>query len=115
MRRVLGLSDATLIMNRVEAEILFETTFATSAEAAQAIRQAGAEAIVTDGPYEATVSRGTTTASMTPPNVTALALTGAGDVFVAGFVAAASENQHDALCLQSALDAAAAHVAGGNA
>ena len=107
---VLSTPGATLLLNRKEAELILGRTFADSREAAEAIRAAGAHVIVTDGADPVTLSRGGSTVSMPPPSVDPRQATGAGDAFLAGFLAAEARGEHDIQCLQAAIDAATRHV-----
>jgi len=110
MRQLFGKGGATLFVNRTEAEVMLDQEFATSAEAAAAIREQGCFAIVTDSGQPVTLSRSSTTVSMDIPVVNAVRATGAGDVFLAAFVAAEARGEHDISCLQAAVDAATYHV-----
>lgn len=110
MRKLFGKQDATLFLNRIEAEVMLERSFATSMEAATAVREQGCYAIVTDAGQPVTLSRASTTVSMDIPVVDAVRATGAGDVFLAAFVAAEARGEHDISCLQAAVDAATYHV-----
>ena len=87
MRAALKAQSGTLFVNKGEAEILCNRTFATSREASEMLRQLGAHrAIVTDGPNESALSDKNGTISVIPPIVDAKTTTGAGDVFLATFV-----------------------------
>lgn len=110
MKQVFGSKGATLFVNRIEAEVMLDNKFETSADAAVAVRERGCAAIVTDGARQVTLSRGSTTVSMDPPVVDTVRATGAGDVFLAAFVAAEARGEHDISCLQAGLDAATYHV-----
>lgn len=103
-------ASATLMVNRIEAEILCGTRFADSGAAAEAIARMGTDAIVTNGADEATLIRGGDMAKATPPRVDARNLTGAGDAFLAGFIAAECRGASDPECLAAAVHAATAHV-----
>lgn len=101
----------TLYLNRAEAEMLCGTRFADSRAAARAIRDAGAaEAIVTDGAAPATATAAEGTVTLAPPAVAPLSVTGAGDAFVAGHLAARADGLDAAAALAAALDAAARHI-----
>lgn len=106
----LNAASATLVVNRIEAEILCETRFATSAEAARALAGMGADAIVTDSAAPAALIRNGTLTQAQPPVVAARNLTGAGDAFLAGFIAAECRGKTAEACLDAAVQAATAHV-----
>lgn len=110
LRGVLTTPGATILLNRKEAELILGQTFPDSRSAAEALRGAGANTIVTDGADPVTLSRGGSTVSMPPPSVDPRQVTGAGDAFLAGFLAAEARGEHDIQCLQSAIDAATRHV-----
>jgi len=86
--------------------------FDDSRSAATAIAAAGASSIITDGPNPATIAYDGTVLSVTPPSVEVKTVTGAGDVFLAGYLAAELRGEHPAQALIAAADAAAHHVAG---
>lgn len=89
MRAALKAQSGTLFVNKGEAEILCNRTFATSGDASERLRQLGAfRAIVTDGPNESALSDENGTFSVLPPKVEARTTTGAGDVFLATFIGA---------------------------
>lgn len=103
-------THGTLFANRIEAEILCNQKFATSGEAAIGVRNLGANAIITDSTAPATWVNGASLLSATPPDVKVTSVTGAGDAFLAGFIAAMLANKPNETCLQSAIDAAAEHI-----
>ena len=101
-------------MNRIEAEIICNTRFPSSIDAANALIELGAaRAIVTDGPdpvADSAQDGETLTASV--PQVSTLAqVTGAGDVFVAAHIHA-EMNGHSRADALWRVQAAADHVAG---
>lgn len=100
----------TLFANRIEAEILCENEFADSAEAAKAISQLGASAVITDSARPATWVDEQTARFATPPDVTVTSVTGAGDAFLAGFVAAGIAHGPKGDWLLAGIDAAATHI-----
>ena len=109
----------TLYVNRTEAEILCNSKFHDSAEAARALCEAGAKrAVVTDGPRLASEADINGVVSILPPKVQAITTTGAGDVFLAAHIAAEmkSGDQPDSaqLNLQHAVSAAAHHITKGS-
>ncbi|MEE9454919.1 MAG: PfkB family carbohydrate kinase [Paracoccaceae bacterium] len=111
MRTALKSQGGTLFVNKAEAEILCRMDFIDSIEAAKTLRQLGAHrAVVTDGPNIAALS-GQELVEITPPKVDARTTTGAGDVFLAAFVATELAGGHPAeYILQTAVNAAAAHI-----
>lgn len=116
-RRLLPLMRApraTLYVNRTEAGLMLDTPLATAAEAAAALTAAGAaRALVTDGAGGAAEARpGQPPLSLPAPRVTIARVTGAGDTFLAAHLAAELRGADPAAALQSAIAAAARHVAG---
>lgn len=109
---LLGQTEATLFVNRVEAEVICGCQFADSLAAARALAARGTDAVVTDSAAPATLARGKTLIQAIPPAVTVRKVTGAGDAFLAGFVAAEIAGADDDACLQRGIDAAARHVSG---
>lgn len=113
LRSVLASRGGTIFVNIKEAEILCNTTFKSSKEAAAAISALGAGAIVTDGPDEAAMSKNGVNMTVLPPAAVNIAtVTGAGDAFLAGFLAFELKDEHLAMCLSNAADVASAHVSG---
>lgn len=112
MRAIMECGRGTLFINRIEAEILMGESYPTSREAAKALAAKCGGAVVTDGPREATISRDGNVLSVTPPEVKVAGVTGAGDAFLAGFLAGEVDGEHPASCLIRAADAAAAHISG---
>lgn len=112
MRAALKSQGGTLFVNKGEAEILCRMDFANSIEAALTLRQLGAHrAVVTDGPHLAALSIGETTHNVTPPSVNARTTTGAGDVFLASFIATELTGEQTAdQILLAAVTAAATHI-----
>lgn len=111
MRTALKSQGGTLFVNKGEAEILCGMDFTDSLEAAQTLRQLGAHrTVVTDGPNSAVLS-GQELVQIIPPKVDARTTTGAGDVFLAAFIATELAGEHPAeYILQTAVNAAAAHI-----
>ncbi len=112
MKTVVSAGRGTLFVNRIEAEILTGESYADSRAAASALIEHCDGAVVTDGPKDATLARNGSILSVTPPSVEVTGVTGAGDAFLAGFVAAEMDGEHQASCLIRAADAAAAHISG---
>ena len=115
LRPLLAMPNATLYLNRIEADLMAETTFRSSAEAAAALVDAGrARVIVTDGERAATDDGAGTDAAVTahPPIVEARRVTGAGDTFMAAHVAAEHAGHNRVFALEAALQAAATYVSG---
>ena len=112
MRMALKTQGGTLFVNKSEAEILCRIDFANATEAALTLRQLGAHrAVVTDGARAAAISTGTETLDLTPPRVSARTTTGAGDVFLASFIAAElNGTRSPAALLETAIAAAARHI-----
>ena len=112
LRTVLKAQTGTLFVNKIEAEILCEQTFESSIEAGLTLRKLGAHrAIVTDGPNASALCSPSETLAVTPPDIDAKTTTGAGDVFLASFIATESANLHTPTqIMETAVLAAAAHV-----
>ncbi len=119
LRTALSHSNATLYINRGEAEILCAQRFADSMAAVDPLFDLGAKRVViTDGPHANTFANGKVQVSLTPLSVTAVSTTGAGDVFTAAHLAAELASGHlgktsqaDAMAvLQAANDAATKHI-----
>ncbi len=112
LRTVLKAQTGTLFVNKFEAEILCEQSFETSIEAGLTLRQLGAHrAIVTDGPNDSALCSPSETIAVTPPEIDAKTTTGAGDVFLASFIATESANVHTSIkIMETAVLAAAEHV-----
>jgi len=119
LKVALDARNGTVFVNLGEAIILAGQHFNDALEAARALHHLGAQrAVVTDGPRLAALCDAENCRCATPPKVKATTTTGAGDVFLATFIAAerAADPEHDAtgdtvqIILQAAANAAAAHV-----
>ncbi len=112
MRTALKAQSATLFVNKGEAEILCNRSFANSRAASEALFQMGAHrAIVTDGPDEGALCNENGVISVVPPQVEANTTTGAGDVFLAAFVGAEIASTLGLReIMETAVKAAADHV-----
>lgn len=103
----------TLYVNLEEAGLLCQTEFQTSAEAAATLLDRGAaRAVVTNGGKPATVATPAGTVTQTPPPVSVIRVTGAGDTFMAAHIAAELRGLAPDAALYEALNAAALYVAG---
>lgn len=106
--------NATLYVNREEAEIITKTPAPDAAAAAQALLARGAAHIlVTDGGRacaEGRAGHGVVTAL--PPSVLVTRVTGAGDTFMAGHLVAERAGASRTDALNAALRAAADHISG---
>jgi len=114
MRSVLSSRGGTIFVNIEEAGILCNTSFTSSKDAAAAINALGAGAIVTDGAKEAAMLKDGVNMTVLPPPADPKSITGAGDAFLAGFLAYELRGEHLAMCLSNAADVASAHVGGAN-
>ncbi len=111
MRAALRASHGTLFVNKGEAEILCRKDFPDAATAARAMLQLGASrAVVTDGPAPAALADATGIITKTPPTVDTKSTTGAGDTFLAGFIAAELAGLSPTDTLAAAIQAAADHI-----
>lgn len=109
----LGSGRALLYVNRIEAELMLERSFADSAEAARALCAAGAaRALVTDGAGAACDACAAETFTDVPPQVATTRITGAGDTFLAAHIAAEARGLSRAAALHEALACAARYVSG---
>ena len=104
----------TLYVNRQEAEMLCQTAFHDSADAAMHLLDCGtARVLVTDGTRATTDADGTGILRRIPQKVPASLITGAGDAFMATHLAAEANGATRSTALECALQAAANHVSGG--
>lgn len=111
MRAALKSSAGTLFVNKGEAEILCECSFADAKEAGKTLRTLGARrAIVTDGPNLACLCVGEDIVTVVPPKVEANTTTGAGDVFLAAFIATELSGECVEDTLETSVQAAAKHI-----
>jgi len=113
LRPLIGHPGASFYLNREEAGLILGRSFNSAPEAAAALVSAGgAQVLVTDGAQPAAegTPQGLVTAS--PPRVSCLRVTGAGDTFMAAHIAAQAIGLAGEAALQTALAAAAAYVSG---
>jgi sugar/nucleoside kinase (ribokinase family) len=104
---------ATLYVNLEEAELLCQTSFVTSRDAAEGLLMRGAlRAVVTHGGDPATVADADGLITQTPPAVHVARITGAGDTFMAAHIAAELNGRAADDALTDALQAAALYVSG---
>jgi sugar/nucleoside kinase (ribokinase family) len=114
LRPLLGHPRATLYVNLEEAGLLCGETFPDSTSAARGLLARGASRVlVTAGPAAACDGRrGADLVSAAPPPVVVRRVTGAGDTFMAGHIAAEVRGADRPTALAAALAAARAHIAG---
>lgn len=111
MLTALKSGSGTLFVNREEAETLCKGDYITAIAAARELVRIGAErAIVTDGANPVALATADKSLAAMPPNVKAVTTTGAGDCFLAAFVAAELDGQSSENALIEAINAAAQHV-----
>ncbi|MFQ5622888.1 MAG: PfkB family carbohydrate kinase [Paracoccaceae bacterium] len=111
MRRVLRSGDGTIFVNIHEAEILCQANFRSSLEAAEALVAMGSgRAIVTNSSRTACLVDADNRIEIDPPPVRARTATGAGDAFLAGFIAAENRGETPRDAMQKAVRAAADHI-----
>lgn len=105
---------ATLYLNLEEANLLAGTTHTTAAAAATALLAIGAaRVLVTHGAQPTACARaGKGVIVAQPPPVTAARITGAGDTFMAAHIVATLRGRDRTSALTTALQIAAAYVAG---
>lgn len=106
-------SAATLYVNLEEARLLLQAPQPDAASAARALRLRGAHRVsVTDGGAEAAFAWDDDVVTATPPQVLVTRVTGAGDTFMAGHIAAETSGDNPQESLEKALRAAATYVSG---
>ncbi|MEL6551283.1 MAG: PfkB family carbohydrate kinase [Pseudomonadota bacterium] len=104
---------ATLYVNKEEAGLLAKAPFETAREAAEALVARGARrALVTDGGKSAAMATAEGSLEKSPPEVMVARVTGAGDTFMAGHIAAERDGAEAEAALDRAIAAAATFVAG---
>jgi sugar/nucleoside kinase (ribokinase family) len=112
LRRALVLPGATLYANLAEAEAILGRAIGSAEAAVRELAQAGvAAALVTDGPREAAWTRAGRILRRRPPTASPRSVTGAGDALVAAHLHARALGADDAAALETALAAAATHIA----
>ena len=111
---LLGHPRTTLYLNREEAGLLGQASFASAPEAATALLARGARRVlVTDGGKPAAEGRhGAGVIEGAPPPVLVTRVTGAGDTFMAAHIVAERRGAGREAALAAALRAAADHVSG---
>lgn len=103
----------TLYVNLEEAGLLCQTTFPSSAAAAEGLLARGAQrVIVTSGAGPATAASAKGHLTKTPPAVHQARVTGAGDTFMAAHISAEIKGCDAETALETALEAAALYVSG---
>jgi sugar/nucleoside kinase (ribokinase family) len=103
----------TLYVNLEEAGLLCKQSFESAEAAATALRDRGVDrALVTDGGRSSSLASAAGTVSAAPPQVLVARVTGAGDTFMAAFIAAEQRGQSEPEALRFALQAAATYVSG---
>ena len=108
---LLGHGRATLYLNRIEAQVIAGRGLASAEEAAATLRSLGARRVlVTDGAAPVAEASPDGIRLATPPPVTVVRVTGAGDTFMAAHIAAEARGAKPQTALQMALDATAAYV-----
>jgi len=116
LRPLLELPRVTLYANLAEAEALCARRFDDAREAAIALLARGVRrALVSDGPRAAADANEESVIVRAPPEVLARRVTGAGDTLLAAHVAAQLRGAGRIEAFEHALQAAARHVAGGDA
>ena len=110
MTAILKAADVTLCVNRIEAEIICGRPLTTSRDAALALAALGCSAIVTDSARPATLVIKDEVLTTTPPDVNVLRVTGAGDAFLAGYIAGLLTHMTPSESLHNAAKTAAQHI-----
>ena len=112
---LLGHPRATFYVNLEEARLITKTEAETSAEAAAAMRAAGAaRVLVTDGGRCTSYADAREAIDLAPPEVLVTRITGAGDTFMAAHVAAELRGEDPSAALATAVRSAAQYVSGGD-
>lgn len=106
--------NAIFHLNRAEARALTGRNHERADLAAEAVIALGAHRVlVTDGANPvAEACRGQPTITQTPPQVAAMRVTGAGDIFLAAHIVAEMAGASRVEAMDAALNAAARHVSG---
>jgi len=113
LRCFVGHATACLYVNLEEANLIAQTDYDRSGDAAKALVDMGAHrVVVTDGSRSATVCTRDGHVTQAPPAVAVARLTGAGDTFIAAHVAAELAGKDSETALESALFAASTFVSG---
>ena len=113
LRPLIAMANATLFLNRIEADALSGRASRNAVEAAEAVLGLGAaRVIVTDGPHVAADGDRQGIITATPPCVAIRRVTGAGDTCLAAHIAAERRGLDREAALLAAVTAAADHVAG---
>ncbi len=109
---LLGHPRATIYLNRVEAGLICGGVFDDAPSAAQALCARGARRVlVTDGGHAMAEARSDGALTIiTPPTVSVVRVTGAGDTFMASHIAAEVRGNEGAAALEDALAATALFV-----
>lgn len=106
--------QATLYLNRIEAEILSKTSLPSAPDAAMALVELGAaHVLVTDSHRTAAAARPGQLVIGTPPKVVSRTTTGAGDALLAAHLDATTRGADAQTALDAALAAAARHISRG--
>lgn len=104
---------ATFYVNKEEAGYLCHESFESSADGAEAlIAKGAARVLVTDGAKSVADAVAGDVITATPPEVMVTRITGAGDTFMAGHIAAEAKGAARANALEAALKAAADYISG---
>jgi sugar/nucleoside kinase (ribokinase family) len=113
LRPMIGMANATLHLNRIEADALAGRASADAADAARAILGLGAaRVIVTDGANLSADGTADGIVTARPPAVPIRRITGAGDTCLAAHLVAERRGMDRAAALAAAVRTAARHVAG---
>lgn len=111
---LLARAGTVFYVNLEEAGLLCGTTFDSSADGARGLLARGAQRVlVTDGAHGTTDACADALFTLSPPQVQAMRITGAGDTFMAAHMAAEARGITRPDALRHALSTAAAYVAGG--
>ncbi len=116
LKAALKRPNATLYVNRIEAEIITGARYSSAPEAAEGLVEMGAaRAVVTDGPRLVALAMDNKMIVAEPPPTTAITTTGAGDVFLAAHLSAEIAGADGEEALQWAVAASVKHISSGGA
>ena len=111
LREFLVMTECAIYANLGEANAILNADHTQAESAARDLGALGARlAVVTNGSESAALSRDGLVYSATPPPVISGSVTGAGDAFVAGHIAAQMRGAMDWNALKGGLQSAAIHM-----
>lgn len=104
-------AGATLYVNRIEAGLMLDNRFSSARAAAEALVENGARRVlVTDSAAPMAEAGATGVLTASPPEVTVVRVTGAGDTFMAAHIAAETRGLNGIFAVEAALGITAAYI-----